>query len=317
MTTLYRPMDFSKRKFENLKKPSNGAGFSLIELLVVIFIIVLLIALLLPGLRLARNLARSAVCQANLKQWGSIFFLYTEDNQGRLPEDLGDALWFVRSSSLPDGDPNKPSIYQSVNTKGIARCPMASKPCDDQNAKGTFGFSPTGTTPKESMDYWIAGKTGSTFEAWEITTPLPRFPCSYGVNLFLFNYSFDSSAPLRYSSGRPGGFAVDPLRGRAQIPTFLDCGLPGKPYYLDNPDQEQVRNRGIRYIVNRELVHLDLPSRSLFLVASYLQLTEDEIQAIRYHDGQYVAENRSVAHRETKLTRLIQYADNWTGGVLE
>lgn len=94
-------------------------------------------------------------------------------------------------------------------------------------------------------------------------------------------------------------------------------GLPGKPYYLNNPDQEQIRNRGIPYIVNRELVHVDLPSRSLFLVASYLKLTEDEIQAIRYHDGQYVVENRSVAHRETKLTRLLQYADNWTGCVLE
>lgn len=94
-------------------------------------------------------------------------------------------------------------------------------------------------------------------------------------------------------------------------------GLPGKPYYLDNPDIEQGRNRGIRYIVNRELVHIDLPSRSLFLVGRYIELTEDEIQAIRYHDGQYVAENRSVAHRETKLTRLVQYADNWTGGVLE
>jgi len=94
-------------------------------------------------------------------------------------------------------------------------------------------------------------------------------------------------------------------------------GMPGKPYYLPNPNQEQVKNRGACYIVNTDLVHIDLPTRSLYLVARYIDLAEDEIQAIRYHDGQYVAENRSVAHRETKLTRLLQYADNWTGCVLE
>jgi len=94
-------------------------------------------------------------------------------------------------------------------------------------------------------------------------------------------------------------------------------GMPGKPYYLDNPDREQARNRGIRYIVNRDLVHVDIATRSLFLVARYLELAEDEIQAIRYHDGQYIPENRSVAHKEAKLTRLLQYADNWTGGVSE
>ena len=48
-----------------------------------------------------------------------------------------------------------------------------------------------------------------------------------------------------------------------------------------------------------------------------LALRRYEAQAIRYHDGQYIDENRSVAHRETKLTRLLQYADNWSGGILE
>jgi len=93
-------------------------------------------------------------------------------------------------------------------------------------------------------------------------------------------------------------------------------GMPGKSYYLPNADKDEVK-RGIHYIVNRDLVHLDLATRSLYLVARYIDLAEDEIQAIRYHDGQYIAENRSVAHRETKLTRLLQYADNWTGCVLE
>ena len=94
-------------------------------------------------------------------------------------------------------------------------------------------------------------------------------------------------------------------------------GMPGTPYYLANPDQWQVRNRGVHYIVNRGLTHLDIPTRSLFLLAGRVPLTDEEAQAIRYHDGQYVDENRSVAHREVTLTRLLQYADNWAGGVLE
>src|SRR4030042_5508532 len=84
-------------------------------------------------------------------------------------------------------------------------------------------------------------------------------------------------------------------------------GMPGKPYYFPNPNEEQVKSKGVRYVVNSGLVHIDLATRSLYLVARYINLTEDEIQAIRYHDGQYIAENRSVAHKETKLTRLLQY----------
>ena len=94
-------------------------------------------------------------------------------------------------------------------------------------------------------------------------------------------------------------------------------GMPGAPYYLPNPDQWQVRNRGIHYLVNRDLVHLDIPTRSLVLLMGRVPLQDEEIQAIRYHDGQYVDENHNVAHRETPLTRLLQYADNWSGGVLE
>ena len=94
-------------------------------------------------------------------------------------------------------------------------------------------------------------------------------------------------------------------------------GIPGKPYYLPNPSRWHVEKRGIAYIVNQELVHLDVPTRSLFLLAQHIPLSDEEAQAIRYHDGQHVPENQSVAHRESKLTLLLQYADNWSGEILE
>jgi hypothetical protein len=73
----------------------------------------------------------------------------------------------------------------------------------------------------------------------------------------------------------------------------------------------------VRYVVNRDLPHMDIATRSLMHVARFVPLSDEEAQAIRYHDGQYIEENRSVAHREEPLTRLLQYADNWSGGVIE
>ena len=95
------------------------------------------------------------------------------------------------------------------------------------------------------------------------------------------------------------------------------AGYEGIPYYIENPDTWQVENRNRKYTINRDCPHMDIATRSLFLVSQYINLSPEEAQAIRFHDGQYIDENKSVAHREAPLTRLLQYADNWSSGVLE
>ncbi|MHC4560927.1 MAG: type II secretion system protein, partial [Planctomycetota bacterium] len=57
-------------------------GFTLIELLVVIAIIALLMAILMPALSRVKKQAKSVTCQALLKQWGNIWMMYCQDNEG-------------------------------------------------------------------------------------------------------------------------------------------------------------------------------------------------------------------------------------------
>ena len=99
------------------------------------------------------------------------------------------------------------------------------------------------------------------------------------------------------------------------------AGMPGQPQYIKNEPTAKQKAAGfpatIPYRFNKELLYLSVPIRSLYLVASRFPLTEEEVQAIVYHDGQYVDDNRSVANKEEKLTLLLQYADSWSGFIVE
>jgi hypothetical protein len=109
----------------------------------------------------------------------------------------------------------------------------------------------------------------------------------------------------------------DELLPSADDESAVICGLfhdagklgdPGQPLYLKGEEG---------YAYNPRVTAMGLGVRSLYLVSRYIPLSPDEAQAICCHDGQYIPENETVAHREAPLTLLLHYADYWQAHMYE
>ena len=183
----------------------RGKGFTLIELLVVIAIIALLMAILMPALAKVRNKAKAAVCLSNLKQWGAIFEMYTDDNDGYFQGGwttgvLCGERWFNLLRPY-FGDSND-----------ILFCPMA--PASNvRQIKGDF------TGERGSFSAWgifPGGKKGTNSPNYP--TSLVGSAGSYGLNIYVCN-------PVKGGTGRPPEWfwRTGNVRNAGEVPILLDC----------------------------------------------------------------------------------------------
>src|SRR3954449_5967067 len=88
-----------------VQKPRK-LGFTLIELLVVIAIIAIMAAILFPVFAQAREQARKASCQSNLKQLGLGLAMYTQDYDETYPPP-----YYTLKNSTPPGGYWYPDLW--------------------------------------------------------------------------------------------------------------------------------------------------------------------------------------------------------------
>ena len=98
----------------------RAPAFTLVELLVVIGIIAILMSLLMPALAKAREQARRTHCASNMRQCMLGFFMYANENQGKLPPLKRDngvqhCIWI--------SDVTRDAVFRVTGSDKVWTCP--------------------------------------------------------------------------------------------------------------------------------------------------------------------------------------------------
>ncbi|UCF44193.1 MAG: type II secretion system protein [Planctomycetota bacterium] len=150
---------------------SRQKGFTLVELLVVIAIIALLMSILMPALARVRNQAKAILCLSNLKQMGSAFAMYLDDNDCKFmrgyildtPPDAHKRYWME-------------ALRPYYGNEGDARlCPVATKMGRSRGGVVTGGEYNTLGGKGSAWGYFSGEPCGSTTNPWPYVVA-----CDYG-----------------------------------------------------------------------------------------------------------------------------------------
>ena len=118
-----------KANRSSMRRHPASAGFSLVEILVVIGIITILLAIIIPVVSKARESSKRTACSSNLRQLGQAMYMYAEANRGFLPNGNPPLDWFNY-----DGANAIMVIFNRdyVKAPGVFRCPGDPQPTPKQ-----------------------------------------------------------------------------------------------------------------------------------------------------------------------------------------
>jgi hypothetical protein len=217
-----------------------------------------------PALHRVRTQAKNVMCQSELKQWGTIWAMYTDDNNGMFNTRYGG--WWM--DVLKD---------YHAREENIRLCSMATKIANPEMTPG--------------VDWW-----GKTFLAWgKIPSRDPGgrpsgFYGSYGANGYIY-------VPYAGTAGSGGATMYKPaerfwgtpkVKGACEIPMFLDCyswdgwvdSDDTPPQYFDWQDRSD-GNAMNRYCLDRHQERIN----AAFLDYSVRYVGMKELWTLNWHKG--------------------------------
>jgi prepilin-type N-terminal cleavage/methylation domain-containing protein/prepilin-type processing-associated H-X9-DG protein len=206
-------------------------AFTLIELLVVIAIIAILAAILFPVFAQARETARKASCQSNLKQLGTAWMMYAQDNDETTNNNTwngGDVGW----ENQIFGERLQPY----VKNYAVLKCPSDGLPWSAQDMQDRFPNGPfvtlVGSYAHASYGVWKLATIAAPadfFVMWDASANGGQ-----GPNIWIGTETVTGA----FQWGRPYGFSsrhqnqINMVFGDGHVKTMrcaqvFPCGNPG------------------------------------------------------------------------------------------